>query len=74
MPDNEDTRIWLCRYCPEYWLLAALMADRLAALGSLQQDGDLVPADDGPLNPILNKYDQTSMQQVNDLIMGFRLF
>lgn len=63
-----------CRYAPEYWLLAKLMADRLAVLGTSQPESELELLDEGPLDPILNYYDQTSMRQVNDLIMGFQTF
>lgn len=66
-------RIGFPRYCHEYWLLANLMADRLVVLGSLQGT-DLAALGEGPLDPILNKYDQTSMRQVNDLITGFQTF
>jgi hypothetical protein len=59
------------RFAPEYWLLANLMADRLAAS---QTENELEPLDEGPLDPILNQYDQTSMRQINDLIMGFQTF
>lgn len=62
-----------CRYAPEYWLLANLMADRLAVLGTSQEDG-LETMEDGPLDPFLKKYDQTSMRQVNELITGFQTF
>lgn len=73
-PENMWKRIGFCRYCPEYWLLANLMADRLATLGALQQGDGMTTVDEGPLDPILDQYDQTSMQQVNDLIMGFQMF
>lgn len=50
------------------------MADRLAVLGTSKAEDELEPLDEGPLDPILNRYDQTSMRQVNDLIMGFQTF
>ncbi|CAG7962578.1 unnamed protein product [Penicillium salamii] len=73
-PGELWTRMGFCRYAPEYWLLAQLMADRLAVLETSQQVNELEPLEEGPLDPILNKYDQTSMRQVNDLIMGFQTF
>ncbi|CAG8254738.1 unnamed protein product [Penicillium olsonii] len=73
-PADLWTRMGFCRYAPEYWLLAQLMADRLAVLGTSQQVNELEPLEEGPLDPILKKYDQTSMRQVNDLIMGFQTF
>ncbi|KAJ5308385.1 hypothetical protein N7476_009041 [Penicillium atrosanguineum] len=72
-PETMWKRVGFPRFCHEYWLLANLMADRLVALGSLQGT-DLAALGEGPLDPILNKYDQTSMRQVNDLIMGFQTF
>jgi hypothetical protein len=68
------TRMGFCRYTPEYWLLANLIADRLAVLGTSQQEKDLEPLEEGPLDPFLNKYEQTSMRQANSLIMGFQKF
>lgn len=73
-PDNAWKRIGFCRHCPEYWLLAKLMADRLSLLGSIAKEDEQVLLDDGPTDPILRSYDQTSMRQVNDLILGFQTF
>ena len=73
-PEELWRRMGFCRYAPEYWLLAHLMADRLAVLGISKAENELEPLDEGPLDPILNRYDQTSMRQVNDLIMGFQTF
>lgn len=73
-PETMWKRVGFCRYCPEYWLLATLMADRLATLGALQQGNEMTAIDNGSLDPILDEYDQTSMRQVNDLIMGFQMF
>ncbi|OQE18909.1 hypothetical protein PENFLA_c020G01697 [Penicillium flavigenum] len=73
-PEELWRRMGFCRYAPEYWLLAHLLADRLAVLGTSKTENELEPLDEGPLDPILNRYDQTSMRQVNDLIMGFQTF
>ncbi|KAJ5766634.1 uncharacterized protein N7511_004250 [Penicillium nucicola] len=73
-PENLWRRMGFYRYSPEFWLLANLMADRLAVLGTSQPDSELELLDEGPIDPILNHYDQTSMRQVNDLIMGFQTF
>lgn len=73
-PEDYWRRMGFFRFAPEYWLLANLMADRLAGLGTSQPESELEPLDEGPLDPILNQYDQTSMRQVNDLIMGFQMF
>ncbi|KAJ5154309.1 uncharacterized protein N7500_009748 [Penicillium coprophilum] len=73
-PEELWRRMGFFRYAPEYWLLAHLMADRLAVLGTSKPENELEPLDEGPLDPILNRYDQTSMRQINDLIMGFQTF
>ncbi|KAJ5210522.1 hypothetical protein N7491_010329 [Penicillium cf. griseofulvum] len=73
-PEELWRRMGFFRYAPEYWLLAHLIADRLAVLGTSKPENELVPLDEGPLDLILNRYDQTSMRQVNDLIMGFQTF
>lgn len=73
-PEELWKRMGFFRYAPEYWLLAHLMADRLAVLGTSKPETELEPLDEGPLDPILNRYDQTSMRQINDLIMGFQTF
>ncbi|KAJ5192745.1 hypothetical protein N7449_008887 [Penicillium cf. viridicatum] len=73
-PEELWERMGFSRYAPEYWLLAHLMADRLAVLGTSKPENALEPLDEGPLDPILNRYDQTSMRQINDLIMGFQTF
>lgn len=69
-------RVGFCRYSPEYWLLANLIADRLATSNPFDppSEDELELLDENPLDPILNKYDQTSMRQVNDLISGFQAF
>ncbi|TQB75480.1 hypothetical protein MPDQ_002773 [Monascus purpureus] len=67
----------------EYWLLASLMAEQLAGARSRQRqennskrggrdEHELEPVDDEPLDPVLGKYDQTSLRQINSLILGFR--
>ncbi|KAK4869941.1 hypothetical protein LT330_005665 [Penicillium expansum] len=73
-PEQLWRRMGFFRYAPEYWLLAHLMADRLAVLGTSKPENELEPLDEGPLDPILNRYDQTSMRQINDLIMDFQTF
>jgi hypothetical protein len=50
------------------------MTERLALLGDLPLGNDLAPLDQSALDPLLNKYDQTSMRQVNNLIVGFQTF
>lgn len=78
-PDSMWERVGFCKYCPEYWLLANLMVSQLTELcvsptGGLVEIGhnELERLDDGPLDSILQKYDQTSMRQVNDLILSFQ--
>ncbi|RMJ28929.1 hypothetical protein PHISP_00140 [Aspergillus sp. HF37] len=76
-------RMWerygLCKHCPEYWLLANLMVTHLTNLCAPPIDNqtevgqnELEGSDNGPVDAILSKYDQTSMRQVNDLILSFQ--
>lgn len=80
---NEDfpapTAMWrrvgFCRHAGDFWLLAKVKVDRLSAADVLQTKSVIGDADDdnGDFDdPILNKYDQTSMRQVNDLIADFQ--
>ncbi|KAL2795184.1 hypothetical protein BJX66DRAFT_350761 [Aspergillus keveii] len=78
-PDTMWKRVGFCSYCPEYWLLANLMTDMLTARNSTEasdegEQNELERLEDGPLDSILNKYDQTSMRQVNDLILSLSDF
>lgn len=75
-PETLWKRVGFCSYCPEYWLLANLMTDKLTARSSTGTSGmnELERLDDGPLDSILDKYDQTSMRQVNDLILSLSDF
>ncbi|KAL4972641.1 hypothetical protein BDW66DRAFT_162740 [Aspergillus desertorum] len=71
-------RVGFFSYCPEYWLLANLMADKLTARNAAEGAAGhgLERLEEGPLDSFLKKYDQTSMRQVNDLILSlfdFRL-
>lgn len=72
-------RIGFVRHASEFWLLASLMMDRIAALNASQTVNNtgkdlngINPLEDDYLDPLPNKYDQTSMRQVNDLISDFQ--
>lgn len=78
-------RIGFFRHCAEYWLLATLLVARISAAYSQPQEiglpdtpytggDDEVPCHARVVEPVLEKYDQTSMQQVNELITGFGSF
>jgi hypothetical protein len=79
-------RVGFFRFCPEYWLLGSLLTDRLSATTVPSTDissaNGSVPGLSSTsargkarsVEPILEKYDQTSMRQVNDLINGFQKF
>lgn len=67
------------RHASEFWLLANLIMDRISATDPQEQEQQSNPgneevkrAADEPPEPILHEYDQTSMQQVNDLISIFQ--
>lgn len=82
-------RVGFVRFSPEYWLLGSLLTDRLSATtvtppsDQPSASGNLSGLFQTPSNtrgkarsaePILEKYDQTSMRQVNDLITDFQKF
>ncbi|KAB5585027.1 fungal-specific transcription factor domain-containing protein [Coniochaeta sp. 2T2.1] len=75
-------RIGFSRYCAEYWLLATLLVGRISGPSTQQhQLGGPDTGDGGGelgharlVEPVLDKYDQTSMAQVNELITNFRDF
>ena len=87
-PELMWKRIGFVRFSSEYWLLGSLLTDRLSATTAASQDQP--SANGSPLGllqsssaahgktrsaePILEKYDQTSMRQVNDLISDFQKF
>ncbi|KAL2192657.1 hypothetical protein P885DRAFT_47133 [Corynascus similis CBS 632.67] len=87
-PDLMWKRIGFVRFSAEYWLLGSLLTDRLSAttvtppdLSSANGSSSAVlqtsPNTSGKArcpDPILEKYDQTSMRQVNDLINDFQKF
>lgn len=84
-PEYMWKRVGFFRHSPDYWLLASLKVDRLCSSDCVpskshdawmgQTDEELYDDDDdddGLSDPILNKYDETSMRQVNELISEFQ--
>lgn len=75
-------RIGFSRHCAEYWLLAMLLVARILAALSQQHELGGLGTDDANselcharlVEPVLDKYDQTSMRQVNELITNFGNF
>ncbi|KAK3986037.1 hypothetical protein QBC44DRAFT_144418 [Cladorrhinum sp. PSN332] len=86
MPDTMWKRMGFVRYSAEYWLLGSLLANRLSSSITRPDPYDqaasppnlpglqAVPGKAKSAEPILEKYDQTSMRQVNDLITDFQKF
>ncbi|KAK4465148.1 hypothetical protein QBC42DRAFT_303669 [Cladorrhinum samala] len=88
LPDTMWMRIGFIRYSAEYWLLGSLLTTRISSNTARPEtqwfdQGTSASALSGPqsvdgkaksVEPILDKYDQTSMRQVNDLIAGFQKF
>jgi predicted component of type VI protein secretion system len=74
LPDDLWRRVGFMRHSPEYWLLAKLLVDRLSTpIDTIpSSDETLLDATSARHEPILTRYDQTSMLQVNDLITGFQ--
>lgn len=72
-------RIGFMRYAPEFWLLAKIVLERLEAdrhevnVTNTLVDRSGKPNDILPLeSTVLDKYDETSMGQVNDIITMFQ--
>ncbi len=83
-PELMWKRIGFVRFSPEYWLLGTLLTERLSGTAvtyadEISSQGSSPEASgSGPTRgkarsakPFLEKYDQTSMRQVNDLIKDF---
>lgn len=66
------------RHADEYWLLAKLMTDQILSskpnlLNSRDTHNDVGPVQSDIIqDEVLIEYDQTSMQQVNDLITALQ--
>lgn len=70
-PENMWKRVGFMRHASEYWLLASLMLDQICIsqgqhYGGISSSFSQSTAENS--KPVLPKYDETSMQQVNDLI------
>ena len=83
-PVDMWKRVGFSRHASEYWFLGKLMVERLlkATEGDIEGVAGLDPAVESlgsisgteSVGPLLNQYDQTSMQQVNMLISDFQKF
>ncbi|KIX94601.1 uncharacterized protein Z520_09647 [Fonsecaea multimorphosa CBS 102226] len=84
-PDDMWRRVGFMRHANEYWYLANLMVERLSAPppagatqaaveASGQAQSPLSASGNETISPLLDKYDETSMQQVNALISDFQMF
>ncbi|OQU99857.1 Fungal specific transcription factor domain-containing protein [Cladophialophora immunda] len=84
-PDDMWRRVGFMRHAHEYWYLANLMVERLSAPPpaeaaetavetSKQAQSPLSASGNETISPLLDKYDETSMQQVNTLISDFQMF
>ncbi|KXX81034.1 Zinc finger protein klf1 [Madurella mycetomatis] len=87
-PELMWKRVGFVRFSSEYWLLGSLLIDRISSTTITSphhssQDSSFPGAFPDSSNargkarsvePILDKYDQTSMRQVNDLITDFQKF
>lgn len=75
-PDNMWRRIGFMRYTSEYWLLAKLIVDRIIEKARQKEIASTASSsreyDEEPAPTILDKYDETSMLQVNALIADFQ--
>lgn len=73
-PDDMWKRVGFARFANEYWLLASLIVDRITAAGLSSVSAEQGSQYDLGRNEdiVLAKYDETSMQQVNELISEFQ--
>jgi hypothetical protein len=81
-PEEMWKRVGFMRHAEEYWLLAKLMVDNLShseetLVGTNQSTSEhgrmSIGAPEGrSVDPLLNEYDETSMEQVNALIADFQ--
>ncbi|CAI4215874.1 unnamed protein product [Parascedosporium putredinis] len=77
-PDNAWRRIGFWRHSHDYWLLASIIVDRLTGSSLSTANYGVSPESDYAGSPhreptgVLTRYDQTSMQQVNELIADFQ--
>lgn len=69
-PRNMWKRIGFSRHASEYWLLVKLIHDRISA--EIQTGATRADTADESAKAILDRYDETSMRQVNDLIAEFQ--
>ena len=75
-------RIGFTRYASEYWLLGKIIVERLSKSKEKNVETAADPAGQAQnlvsisgsesVGPLLNQYEQTSMQQVNVLISDFQ--
>jgi len=77
-------RIGFVRHASEYWLLASLMLDKISAATkpkspefvsrALTDQASIVidPGGTESFEPVLERYDETSMRQVNELLADFQ--
>ena len=79
VPENMWQRIGFMRFASEYWLLARLIVQRISDIAhenELPSTADYVKAPfeeaNEPSPTLLERYDETSMRQVNDLIADFQ--
>ena len=75
--NNMWRRVGFMRFASEYWLLAKLIVNRIIATHQSKQYNSHIANDalknrsldeDDSAPTLLGRYDETSMQQVNDLI------
>lgn len=78
-------RIGFVRHAAEYWLLASFMLEKISTASAARLDETIPVGGDGgdsrtapdvgttsTVEPMLGKYDETSMQQVHDLLADFQ--
>ncbi|KAK4497141.1 hypothetical protein PRZ48_011591 [Zasmidium cellare] len=71
-PEVMWKRVGFSRYACEYWTLAKLIVDRISLSAFLKETTQQEQSTGESQDSLLEKYDDTSMKQVNDLITEFQ--
>lgn len=73
LPQDMWKRVGFMRHAYEFWLLANLITERMTRKSTPDFVLDFDSAEFGAtVEPVLNKFDQNNMRQVNELIASFQ--
>ena len=73
LPQDMWKRVGFMRHAYEFWLLANLITERMTRKSTPGFVPNSNTAESGAaVEPVLNKFDQNNMRQVNELIASFQ--